>query len=95
MTTIGALRTDTTPQLYVGIQISRNREGMDWILSALPYKDSGTGVPALRIESPCGRVKEMRTCFEFPLQDDECQCGELGYPHYFVRWQSPTREVAS
>ena len=70
------------PRLVVGLSLERS-EGAIALIEAL--------LPALSISLPCGNTKHIRSLADLPLDDDECGCGTLFYPHFFVKWHAPTR----
>ena len=71
----------TTPQLYEGIR-AVNREAL--IDFTRPYY--GPAGSFLRIALPCGNVREYPREEDVPTESLQCNCGEVDYEHWFIRY---------
>lgn len=58
------------------------------VLLAAKVNWGGYSGPFLRIALPCGHVREWTRPEDVPDHDVECKCGELDYPHFFIRYTS-------
>lgn len=54
-------------------------------VSALGCENSDA--PRLRIVLPCGKIREYATQEEIPVRSTQCNCGEVDYEHWFVRYE--------